>query len=110
MSKQIRTSATIVKLLGSEGFSDFTKNEVDRYWKQRSGLTKRQKNQIVKLKKELSGIMKNLSKADCLVVGKFIGLKQKISFDVGLKIGLATFAQTVDKEIIIPTEKDLDSL
>lgn len=99
MGKKIRSAAVIARLLGSEGFSEYLANEVEKYWKTRSGLTERQQNSIKRLKKELSGIMSNLSKADCLVVGRFIGLKEKVAFDSGLKIGLMSFAQKQDKDI-----------
>lgn len=104
MSKQVRSATVIAQLLGTEGFSDFTANQVEKYWRTRSGLTDRQQRQIDRLNKEVSLIMSGLSEGDCLVIGKFIGLHKKMSFDAGLKIGLQAFAQKCDKEILAPQE------
>jgi hypothetical protein len=91
MSKQIRSAVVIAQLLGVEGFSDFTANQVEKYWKERSGLSDRQRRQIAKLEKELSRVMADLSEGDRLIVGKFIGLHKKMSFDTGLRLGLQAF-------------------
>lgn len=99
MSGQVRSAAVIAKLLGAEGFSDHLANQVEYYWKHRSGLTKRQLRQIEKLEKELSGIAAKLTAGERLVLGRFIGLRMKMSFDTGLKIGLQAFAQQVDKQV-----------
>ena len=99
MSKQINSAVVIAQLLYTEGFTDFLANRIESYWKRRSGLTMRQKRQLQRLDKEMSRVMAGLSKADNLVVGKFIGLHKKMSFDTGLRIGLQAFAQKVEKEI-----------
>lgn len=94
------SSAIIVaRLLATEGFTDHTANEVERYWKRRSGLSPRQERQIKRLEAELSEIMKSLSAGDRLVIGRFIGLRMKMAFDTGLKIGLQAFAQWTDKPV-----------
>lgn len=91
----MRSLSAIAKLLGAEGFSDFTKNEVLKYWKKRSGLTERQLNHIVKRKQAFSEAMQQLDESDRLIVGKYIGLLEKACFDTGLKLGLMT--SVVDK-------------
>jgi hypothetical protein len=97
------SSAIIVaRLLATEGFTDHTANEVERYWKRRSGLSPRQHRQIAKLEAELSEMTKEMSAAERLVLGRFIGLRMKMAFDTGLKIGLQAFAQRTDK----PVEKE----
>lgn len=94
------SSAIIVaRLLATEGFTDHTANEVERYWKRRSGLSPRQQLQIAKLEAELSEMTKEMSAAQRLVLGRFIGLRMKMAFDTGLKIGLQAFAQRTDKPI-----------
>jgi hypothetical protein len=99
------SSAIIVaRLLATEGFTDHTANQVERYWKRRSGLSPRQHRQLKQLETELSEIMKGLSAAERLVVGRFIGLRMKMAFDTGLKIGLQAFAQQTDK----PVEKGVE--
>lgn len=99
MSRKVKSAEVIGRLLGAEGFSDYLANQIEHYWKTRSGLTERQQKSIKVLRKEFSGIMANLSKAECLVIGRFIGFKEKMAFDTGLKIGLQAFAQKTNKEI-----------
>lgn len=89
----------IARLLATEGFTDHTANQVERYWKERSGLNGRQRRQIKQLETEWSEIAKKLSAAERLVIGRFIGLHKKMSFDAGLKIGLQAFAQKMDKPV-----------
>jgi hypothetical protein len=109
MSSRIKSAVVIAKLLGTEGFTDFVANQVELYWKRRSGLTKRQWSHLRKLDAEMSRITCGLSKADTLVIGKFIGLHKKMSFDTGLKIGLQAYAQKCNGDVEIesgqpPTE------
>src|SRR5215467_4037518 len=93
-------SAIIVaRLLGTEGFTDHTAAQVERYWKRRSGLTQRQKRQIAALEKELGEMACKMTAAERMVLGRFIGLRCKMSFDVGLKIGMTAFAKQNDKNI-----------
>lgn len=98
MSK-VNSAVVIAKLLGTEGFSDFVANQVESYWKGRSGLTERQQRSIARLDKEISRICESLSEGDKMLFGKFIGLHKKMSFDTGLKIGLQAFATKANKEI-----------
>lgn len=92
MSKSL---SSIARLLGAEGFSDFTKNEVIKYWKNRSGLTERQLKHIESRKKAFSAIMAKLDDSERLIVGKYIGFLEKACFETGLKLGLMT--SIVDK-------------
>ena len=105
MSK-INSAVVIAQLLGTEGFSDFVANQVEKYWRAKSGLTKRQQSQINRLNKEITRICEGMPEGDKLILGKFIGLHKKMSFDVGLKIGLQAFAQKNAKEI----DKDIQQL
>jgi len=99
MAKKVKSAVVIARLLGTEGFSDFVANQVEHYWRRRSGLTARQHRQIERLDQDMSRIMSEFSDGDRLVVGRFIGLHKKMSFDTGLKIGLQAFAQKCNKRI-----------
>lgn len=80
----------VAQLLGAEGFTPHVASEIKRYWMRRSGLTGRQQRHIKARREAVSEIMSRLSESDRLVVGKYIGLLQKMAFDSGLKIGLMT--------------------
>jgi hypothetical protein len=94
-----RSAVVIARLLATEGFTDHTANQVERYWKEKSGLNRRQQRQISRLEDEISALAKDLSVTQRLALGRFIGLHKKMSFDAGLKIGLQAFAQRMDKLI-----------
>lgn len=96
---KLNSAVVIARLLSTEGFSDYTANEVTRYWKHRSGLTDRQMRQVERLEERVSEIMARLDVGDNLVIGKFIGLHKKMSFDTGVKIGLQAFATVNGKDI-----------
>lgn len=100
-SRRKRSAVIIARLLSTEGFTDYTANLVESYWKKKSGLTARQERQIAQLEKKFSKFMEDVSIEDRLVIGRFIGLHKKMSFDTGLKIGLQAFATKMDKEIEI---------
>lgn len=74
---RINSAVVIAKLLGTEGFSDHVANQVEKYWRGRSGLTERQQKSISRLEKEITRICESLSEGDKLVLGKFIGLHQR---------------------------------
>ena len=82
----------IARLLNSEGFTDYVANQIERYWKNSSGLTDRQKQKIRRLEKALSDFMRDKTEGEKAVIGKFIGLHKKMSFDTGLRMGLSAFA------------------
>lgn len=97
---QLRSSVVIAKLLDSEGFTDFTANQVEKYWRKNiGGLTSRQKNKLEKIDGEVSEFMKDKTEAERLLIGRFIGLHKKMSFDVGLRIGITAFAVKNDKNV-----------
>lgn len=82
---RINSAVVIAKLLGTEGFSDHVANQVEKYWRYRSGLTERQQKSVARLEKEITRICESFSEGDKLILGKFIGLHKKMSFDTGLK-------------------------
>ncbi len=97
---QLRSSVIIARLLDSEGFTDFTANQVERYWRRNiGGLTSRQKNKLKKIDGEVSELMKDKTAAERMLIGRFIGLHKKMSFDVGLRIGITAFAVKNDKQV-----------
>lgn len=100
-SRRKRSAVIIARLLSTEGFTDHTANLVESYWRKNSGLSFRQQRQISQLDKKVGEIMKDLPIETRLVIGRFIGLHKKMSFDTGLKIGLQAFATKMDKEIEI---------
>ena len=101
MSKSL---VKIAQLLDQEHFSDYTANQITRYWYHHSGLKDRQKRIFKQLKESFQEIMSKLSKPETLVIGKFLGLHKKLSFDAGLKIGLMTLLHnTIEDEEIDET-------
>lgn len=82
------SAVVIARLLGTEGFSDYVANGVEQYWRKKSGLSARQRKQIERLDKEVARIMAAASEGDRQIMGRFIGLHKKMSFDTGLRIGL----------------------
>ena len=92
MGKPINSAVVIARLLSTEGFSERVANNVDKYFKKNSSLSYRQKRQLERLDKELSSMCMKLSEGEKQVLGKFIGLHKKMSFHVGLKIGLTSWA------------------
>ncbi len=96
---QLRSSVIIARLLDSEGFTDFTANQVEKYWRKNIGGTNRQQNKLKKIDKELSEFMRDKTEAERLLIGRFIGLHKKMSFDVGLRIGITAFAVKNDKQV-----------
>ena len=98
-SKPLRSAVVIGKLLSTEGFTDHVACMIEKYWKKSSGLTERQRRQMKRLETELSRICGDMPPGDRLVLGRFIGLHKKMSFDTGLKIGIQAFATRQDKSI-----------
>ena len=96
---RLRSSVVIAKLLDSEGFTDYVANQIEQYWRHNAGLTERQQQQIVRLEKSLSDFMRDKTEGEKQVIGRFIGLHKKMSFDTGLRIGLTAFAVSTDKEV-----------
>lgn len=95
----IRSAVVIARLLSTEGFTDHVANQVESYWKRAAGLTDRQRTQLGKVEASFSEIASTLTVAQRLVIGRFIGLHKKMSFETGLRIGLQTYAQKVDKDV-----------
>jgi hypothetical protein len=97
---RVNSAVVIARLLGTEGFTDHVANEVQRYWKHRSGLTERQRKSIDRLKKEFGEIMHGMTEGQRLIIGKYFGLLMRMQFDTGLKIGIqALLTQNGNKDV-----------
>jgi len=96
---EAKSLTLICRLLSAEGFTDYTANQVERYWRHCSGLTEHQRKSIAKLEKELSKLCADMDEGQKLVLGRFIGLQKKVSFDTGLRIGLAMLANATGKDM-----------
>jgi hypothetical protein len=96
---RVNSAVVIARLLGTEGFTEHVANEVKRYWMHRSGLTDRQYQSIVRLKKEFGAIMHELDEGERLIVGNYVGLLMRQQFDTGLKIGIQTIATLNEHEV-----------
>ncbi|MBZ5533064.1 MAG: hypothetical protein LAO20_16665 [Acidobacteriia bacterium] len=87
----IKSSVVIAKLLCSEGFTDHLGNQIEKYWKtsiMRGGARRK----IARLEKEFSDAMTaKLDMKERLLLGRFIALHKRMSFDTALRIGLQAF-------------------
>lgn len=102
-----RSSVVIAKLLGSEGFSDHVANMVEKYWLR---TILRGRGKARNLEKAFSEqVVPKLNDGDKLILGKFISLHKKMSFDVGIRIGLTAFSQKGDF-VAAPMEAELARL
>lgn len=108
--KKINSSVVIAKLLAGEGFTPYVSNLVENYYRNRSGLTDRQKKEAVELHYAFGKAISQLSVGERLIVGKFIGFKNKACFDTGLRIGLSAFANREAQDIHIEGSYSLDAL
>jgi hypothetical protein len=97
--RTIKSTVVLAKFLSSEGFSDHLANEIERYYKANAGLTKRQRRQIESLERSIAKLANSMEPGDRLVMGRFIGLHKKMSFDTGLRMGLMCFAKKCETEI-----------
>ena len=92
-----KTLAVIAHLLGAEGFNDHVAHQIEYYHKRRT-FTEYQCKRLQVTRKSFGKIMAKLDEGDRLVVGKFIRLKDHMSFDAGLRIGLMKHVWDVTKD------------
>lgn len=114
MSKPGKKSAAVVaQLLSTEGFSEYTANQVKRYW-MASVMDPRRYRRVKNIQKAFSKLVaEKLDEGDRLVLGKFISLLEKMGFDTGLRIGLTAFLHGANigpelEEKYAKQEQDLD--
>lgn len=81
-----RSAVSIAKLLGTEGYSDFVHNQVERYWRQI--VLHGNGGNVDRVDAQFSDIMATLSPEDKKIIGEFITYKSKMNFDTGLRLGV----------------------
>lgn len=87
----IKSSVVIAKLLCSEGFTDHLGNQIEKYWKT-SIMRNQARRKIAKLEREFSEMIQaKMNAKEKLLLGRFISLHRRMSFDTGLRIGIQAF-------------------
>src|SRR5580698_7123 len=100
MPDPINSSVVIARLLDSEGFTDYVANQVERYWRRNVAVLASDRRRMSSLDKSISDLCREMPAVDKKTLGNFVGLHKKMSFDVGLRIGLAAFAQRNGKVVV----------
>lgn len=96
MSKPMKSSVVVARLLESEGFTAHTANAMIRYSRRITHpSTQRRYERARRAAKES---LRDLDEGTKAIVGKFINHQMRIAFDTGLRIGLAAHAALNDKE------------
>lgn len=108
--KPVKSAAVIARALHAQGFSDAVGNMVEKYW-MHNICNPRGKKRVRKLDREIHEMCKKLTDAEKLILGKFISLHKRMSFDTGLRMGIVAFARKTDKEFQMvemesPTEEE----
>ena len=96
------SAVVIAKLLDTEGFTDYTANRCEAWWLRNRVKTEGQHRRIEKLEQSFSEMAAKLTQAEKYLLGKFIGLRMKQSFETGIAIGLTVAA--------VQNSKDIDQL
>ena len=85
-----RSLIVIAELLDCEGFSDYTANQVKRYWNNQLEDPRRKARNDRTQRAFSEHVSSELSESQKIVLGKWIALINKRSFDAGLRLGLMT--------------------
>ena len=96
-TRRLNSAVHIARLLDCEGFTDHTASVITKFAKR--CMTERQMYKYKRLKKAMGKLCEGMSESDKLALGRFIGLQKAISFQTGMKMGLA--AAIVTKPINI---------
>lgn len=97
--KSVKSSVVIAKLLGSEGFTDHVGNAIERYWK-KTVMRRQASRKFARIEKEFSALItEKMDMKERMLLGRFIALHKRMSFDTGLRIGLTAYALKVDKPV-----------
>lgn len=88
--KQIKSSKHIAILLDGEGYTEEIVARVERWQRQQvKSLVRRQKD--FELARSAAGrVFGRMDERDKKTIGRFMSLKDRMSFEAGLKIGLTT--------------------
>ena len=88
-SKPVGSLAKVLRTLDCEGFSEYALNQIQRFTRRNEIQAAKGLKEREAIKARFSKIMKGLSRADRVAVGRFVSSQAKISFEAGLKMGLA---------------------
>jgi len=87
----------VAKLLDSEGYTDHLAGVVRKY--AFNIATQGQRKRLQKIKKMFSELVKSkLDDKDRMILGKFMSIRLKMSFDVGIRMGLAAYLKMSSEE------------
>jgi len=92
------SAIVVAKLLGTEGFSEHTADQVDRFARRQMG--KREQERHDKTERAMAKVCANLDDVVKLVIGKFITLHKKMAFETGVRIGLTAMATKEAKDYL----------
>ncbi len=82
-----RSSVVIAELLGSEGYTEFTHNQVKKYWHNR--VMNDREGRIARTERAFhETVAPHLTDAQRLVLGKYISVIARMNLDTGLRIGM----------------------
>lgn len=97
-----RSAVIIARCLGTEGYSDFVHNQIEKYWKS-TVMDVRREKALASTERKFSKLVEelDLSDAEKKVLGRFISLRSQMSFDAGLRIGLTAHAHANDRPIFL---------
>lgn len=102
----VNSGVVIAKLLDCEGFSDFTANQIKRYWL-KNCQNPRLAPRVAKIRRAFAEMVRaKLSDADRLILGRMMAVHARQNFDTGLRIGLTAFLNgaRIDDEADSPAE------
>lgn len=97
-----RSAVVVAKLLDTEGFTDYTANQAERWWKENRVKTQRQVRQVASVERAIAAWAQELPTEKRLLLGKFVGMKCKQGFECGLAIGLTCMAVQNDRPVEMP--------
>lgn len=92
----INSAIVIAKLLGTEGFSEYTADQIDRFARRK--MEKREQERHDKTERAMSSVCEKLDDATKIVIGKFITLHKKMAFETGIRIGLTAVLVNESKD------------
>ena len=85
-----KSLVVIARLLDCEGFSDYTANQIKRYWNSELEDPRRKSRNHRTEQAFSEHVSSKLSESQKIVLGKWVALLNKRAFDSGLRLGLMT--------------------
>lgn len=86
--RQYYSMTPILRALSLEGFCEHDALQIRKWNAAQVKRDNRRMEEAEKLQVELSRVMKNLSRADRLIVGKFFAMREAIAFKAGITAGI----------------------